>query len=274
MPLSLEPTIQLLQGRDFNERDSVDGAQPAVIVNEAFVERWWPDGNPLGKRINYSSNPDEDDPWMEVVGVVTGVHHAGLDSDISIGIYRPHGQYANSDMSLAVRTQSDPLSYVNAVRREIWSIDPKLPPYAIRTMEQVIHEGNWEAPLYSWLFAAFSLVALVLAAVGVYGVVSYSVAQRTREFGIRMALGADRSRVIGLVVRQGVLLTAFGLIGGLAVALALMRFLQSIMFGINPTDPVVYSVAAAAMAGVAILAAYMPARRATRVNPVKALQQE
>ncbi len=266
--------IQLLQGRDFNERDSMEGARQAVIVNQAFVERWWPDENPLGKRISYSSEPDEDNPWMEVVGVVTGVRHYGLDSDISIGIYRPHGQWGNSDMSLAVKTQSDPLSYVEAVRREIWSIDPKLPPYGIRTMKRVIHEGNWEAPLYSWLFAAFSLVALVLAAVGVYGVVSYSVAQRTREFGIRMALGADRSRVIGLVVRQGALLTAFGLIGGLAVALALMHFLQSIMFGINPTDPAVYAVTAGAMAGVAILASYMPARRATRVNPVKALQME
>ncbi len=266
--------IQLLQGRDFDERDSAEGAEQAVIVNEAFAERWWPDENPLGKRISYSSTPDENNPWMEVIGVVTGVRHYGLDSDISNGIYRPHGQWGNTDMFLAVKTQSDPLSYVNAVRSEIWSIDPKLPPYSIRTMDRVIYEGNWEAPLYSWMFTAFSLVALVLAAVGVYGVVSYSVAQRTREFGIRMALGADHNRVIGLVVRQGALLTAFGLLGGLAVALALMRFLQSIMFGINPTDPVVYSVTATAMAAVAILAAYMPARRATRVDPVKALQLE
>jgi putative ABC transport system permease protein len=266
--------IPLLQGRDFDERDVQEGSVPVAIVNETFVERYWPDENPLGKRFIYGTTPSEDNPWMEVIGVAGDARYAGLNVDIREGFYRTDGQYSNTSMALAVKTARDPLEMADVVRQAVWAIDPNLPASQVMTMERLAQERHWEPTLYSWMFGIFSLIALVLAAVGVYGVVSYSVAQRTREFGIRMALGAGSGRVVGLVVRQGMLLTAIGLVGGILVALALMRFLQSIMFGINPTDPGVYTITALAMAAVAILAAYLPARRATHVDPVIALRNE
>ena len=266
--------IPLLQGRDFDERDAREGAVPTVIVNETFANRYWPGENPLGKRLAYGSGPSEENPWMEVVGVAGDVRHYGLNSEIREGFYRPHGQYPVGSLALAVKTRGDPLDLVDAVRRQIWTIDPDLPPYQIQTMERVVQQRNWEPTLYSWMFGIFSLIALVLAALGVYGVVAYSVAQRTREFGIRMALGAGSGRVVGMVVRQGGLLAAIGLVAGVAASLGLMRFLQSIMFGINPTDPAIYAVTAATMAAVAMVASYLPARRATHIDPVIALRQE
>ena len=266
--------IPIVLGRDFNETDYARGGTPVVIVNRQLAERWWPDENPLGKRIRYYASPTEDDPWMEVVGVVEGIHHYGLQYGIYEGIYRPHAQYPVADLSLVIRTGGDPLELVDPVRREIRSMDPRLPPFDIRTMERVMREGNWEAPLYAWLFNVFSTIGLLLAALGVYGVVAYSVVQRTREFGIRMALGAAPERVVRQVIRQGAGLASIGLAGGLLVAFALMRFTASLLYEVSTNDPFIYILTAVIMLGVVLLASYLPARRATSIHPVDALRYE
>lgn len=267
--------IPLLRGRDFNESDVAEGAPMAVVVNEAFVEYYWSDSDPLGRRICYGDEPTDDEAgWMQVVGVVGDTHNSGYGNTVRPGIYRPHAQYAVSDMMLTVKTLSDPLGIVDSIRSEVWSLDPDLPLAYIRTMDRVILESNWGQHLFTWLFGVFSFIALVLASVGVYGVVAYSVSQRSREFGIRMALGAGPGRVTRLVVRQGFALAGIGLIAGLIIALLVMRYVSSIMFGVSPTDPVVYGTATVTMGVVAVLASYIPARRATRVDPVDALRNE
>ncbi len=265
--------IPLLRGRYFTDRDVAAGAPSVVIVNETFAERYWPDEDPLGKRISTTGDPAESD-WIEVVGVTGDVRHYGLDSPVRVGIYRPYTQYVAYSLSLVISTVSGPLDMVEPVRRAVWGVDPDLPLYQIRSMEQVIREDNFEQPLYTWLFGIFSVIALVLASVGVYGVVAYSVEQRTREFGIRMALGAEGRDVVRLVVGKGALLAVIGLGAGLAVAFLTMRFLGSILYGVSHDDPTVYGMATAAMAVVAVLASYLPARRATRVDPLDALRYE
>jgi len=244
--------IPLLMGRDFDDTDIEEGAGQAVIVNEAFVERYWPDADPLGRRICYGGGPtDDENLWMQVVGVVGKTHNAGYGNPVGPAVYRPHAQYAVSSLVLVVRTLSDPLVIVDPIREEIWSLDPDLPLVDIMTMERVLQEENWGQTLFTWLFGVFSFIAILLAAVGVYGVVAYSVSQRSREFGIRMALGAGPGRVVRLVVRQGLVLSAYGLVAGLGIALLVMRFVSSIMFGVSPTDLAVYSLATVVMGAVA-----------------------
>ncbi len=266
--------IPILRGRDFSPTDTDRDAPPVVIVNRQFAERWWPGENPLGRRIRYYTDPTENDPWMEVVGVVEGVHHYGLRYGIYEGIYRPYAQYPVTELSLVIRTGGDPLEFVDPVRREIRAMDSTLPPFDIHTMEQVMREGNWLEPLYAWLFNAFSVIGLLLAAMGIYGLVVYSVVQRTREFGIRMALGAAPERVVRQVVRQGAGLAAIGLAGGLLAAFGFMRFLSSLLYEVSPNDPLIYLLTSATMLGVVVLASYLPARKATAIHPVDALRSE
>ena len=266
--------IPLLLGRDFDDRDVAESASPVAIVNREFAERHWPGESPIGKRIRHYAEPRDDDPWMDVVGVVEGVYHFGFKSRIYEGMYRPLAQVPVAALSLVVKTAGEPLDLVAPLREEIWALDPDLPPYSIRTMVRVIREGNWQEPIYAWLFSVFSAIALTLAAVGVYGVVSYSVAQRSREFGIRLALGAAPARVVRLVLGQGTRLTVVGLVAGLLLAFLAMRFIQHVFFGVDARDPVVYGFTALSMAAVALVASYVPARRATRVDPADALRAE
>lgn len=266
--------IPMVRGREFNDRDAIEGSLPVVIVNESFAEKYWPDGDPVGKRISYSSQLDTEAEWMEVIGVAANTHNAGYSNPVSPGIYRPHSQYGLSNMTLVLKAASDPLDLVENVRPEIWAIDPNLPLDSIQTMKQAMVEEDWDQYLFAYMFGVFSIIALILASVGVYGVVSYSVAQRSREFGIRMALGAGPGKVVRLVVRQGVILSLFGLAAGIVISLLVMKFVSSILFGVNPTDVVVYSIATITMGIVVLIASYLPARRATNVDPVDALRIE
>ena len=227
----------------------------------------------MGKRIKWGG-PDSEWPWMEIVGVTGEVRHFGLDSPIELGYYRPFSQTTFSRMTLVVRTGSDPLEMVEEVKAEVWAVNPDVTVYDIRTMERVIYEEHWEPAVYSRTFNIFSAIALILAALGVYGVVAFSVVQRTREFGIRLALGARAGAVVRLAVRQVAFLTGIGLLVGLASAFFLMRLVSGMLFGVVYYDPAIYAITALAMAAVALIACYIPARRATRVDPVDALKYE
>ena len=266
--------IPLLRGRDFEEQDMALHTSPVVIVNRTMAEQWWPGEDPIGKHLNYGLAQIAEDPWQEVVGVVENIRWNARDPEPQAHFYRPYTQYDTDQLYLLVKARSDPADLVDPVRRQIWELDSNLPLWRVRTLRRVMLEAQWEAPLFTWLFGVFSVLSLILAAIGVYGVIAYSVEQRRREFGVRMALGASPGRVLRLVVGQGGRLALFGLLGGLAVAWGLMRFAASMFFGVDPTDPVIYTTMALAMAAVALVACWLPARRATRVDPVDALRQE
>jgi putative ABC transport system permease protein len=266
--------IPLVRGRDFDDRDLLPNAPQTVIVSRRLAEQAWPDQDPIGKRMNYGGDPNSGDSWQEVVGLVEDVRWDIQNLEPEPQMYRPFSQYANSYFYLIVKGWSDPLELVDGVRQQIREMDPNLPVIRVRTMRRVMLERNWESPLFTWLFTVFSILSIILAAIGVYGVIAYSVEQRRREFGVRMALGASPARVLRLVVWQGGRLALIGLVGGLLVAFASMRFASGMFYGVEPTDPVIYTTMALAMAAVALTASWLPARRATRVDPVKALRQE
>jgi len=264
--------IPLLKGRYLDERDR-EGAPPVALINELFAESLWPGEDPLGKRIAFSYQPSPED-WIEIVGVVGNVRQAGFNRNIARCVYRPMAQEGRSSAFFVLNTAGDPLGMVESARRAVWTVDADLPLYQILSMEQVIRQRNWEEPLYAFLFGIFAVIALVLASVGVYGVVAYSVSQRTREFGIRMALGADSGAVKRLVVGQVELLGGIGVGMGLLVSFASMKVLESLLFGVRHDDLTVYAIAALVMTAVALLASYLPARRATLVDPVETLRAE
>ncbi len=265
--------IPLVRGREFNDQDMFPNAPQTVIVSRHLAEQWWPDEDPIGKRINYGGDPERD-PWQEVIGVAEDIRWDPRSQETESHMYRPFALATTTYMYLIVKARSDPLTLVDGIRQEVRGLDPDLPVARVRTMHRVMSEANWETPLFTWLFGVFSVLSLILAAIGVYGVIAYSVEQRRREFGVRMALGASPGRVLRGVVGQGGRLALFGLLGGLAAAFGSMRFAASMFYGVEPTDPVIYTTMALAMAAVALVATWLPARRATRVDPVSALRQE
>ncbi|MCI0489448.1 MAG: ABC transporter permease [Blastocatellia bacterium] len=265
--------IRMLQGRDFNELDAEEKSPEVVIVNETMVRRYWPGDDPIGKRLKYGDHESKS-PWRTVVGVVNDVRHYGLDNQIREGVYVPHQQFAVSSMTFVIRTALDPSNMTGAVRSQIWEIERDLPVYQIRTMEEVLSRSVWQSRLYSWLFAIFAVMALVLAAVGVYGVISQSVTQRTHEIGIRMALGARPGDVLKMIVGHGAKLALIGMVMGLMGAFGVTWVMSKLLFGISATDPVTFAATSLALLGVAILASYIPARRATKVDPMVALRYE
>jgi putative ABC transport system permease protein len=265
--------IPVLQGRDFDPGTVTADGSPVVIVDESFARRYWPHTSAIGKRVKYGV-ADSPWPWMAVVGVVGDTRHFALDVPIEQGMYRPLVQEPMRSQTLLIKTVSDPRQLMDRVRQEIWSLDPNLPVYDIQTMDQVLGATYRDRAAQMWLLSAFSAVALLLAALGVYGVVSYSVAQRTREFGVRMALGAPRQRIANLVVSQVARLAGIGLVCGLPIALVVMRFASSMLFDVGPGDLTTYGIAAVLMSGVAATAAAVPARRAARLDPLAALRLE
>jgi predicted permease len=265
--------IKLLKGRAFDERDGRPGTDPVVIVNETLAKIHWPGQDPIGKRFKFG-DPSSTDPWMRVVGVVGDVRQRSLDTPIRQGMYVPLAQRPLRGLSVIVRTATTPLALVDAVRRTIRDIDRNLPVSNVFTMDRVIVRSLWQPRLFSWIFAVFGAVALVLAVVGVYGVVSYSVAQRTREIGIRMALGAEPGQVRTGVLRQGMTATAIGLAIGLTGAMAVTRVMGALLYGMSPTDPATYGFVTLVLAGTALVACLVPARRATKVDPLVALRNE
>ena len=273
--------IPLVRGRLLNSAD--DASAPLVaVVDTDFARRFWPNGDAVGRRVAVDAVPDvkpQTPRWRTIVGVVGHVKHYSLDVEGREQIYLPHtqplfGVYSPRDMTLAVRTSLDPTSVTSAVRDQVFAMDKDLPLYNIATMDQLISDSVAQPRLNLSLLVAFAVLALTLAAVGVYGVMAYAVTQRTQEFGIRMTLGAGRSDVLRQVFFEGGRLAALGLALGLIAALALTRLMASLLFGVKPADPLTLGAAAALLIFVAFAACYIPARRATRVDPIVALRYE
>jgi predicted permease len=259
----------LLLGHDFSERD-VAKSPGVVIIDETLARRWWPDENPLGNRL--VMGPEK--KVLEVIGVAKNAKHRSLFEAPHTFMYVPVTQTYRSAMTLLVRTAHDPTGLVAAVQRELRALDPNLPIFRIGTLAAQLSNSLMPQRLAAALVTAFGAIALLLAAIGLYGVMAYTVSQRTREIGIRMALGAQARDVLRLVVRQGMFIALFGVLLGLAAALALTRLMTSLLFGVSATDPLTFGVIALLLALVALLACYIPARRATQVDPLTALRYE
>ena len=257
-----------LAGRDFTERDAA-GAAPAAIINQALAARYFPDENPLGKRIRIDE-PGE--PWQTIVGVTASVHHAGLGVDADPEIFSPYAQSPWTTVALVVRTSANPENFAAAVRSRLWSIDKDQPISRLATMDRILADSLAGRRLNLFLLGSFAAVALLLALIGIYGVISYAVIERTPEFAIRMALGAQRASVWKLVLAQAAVLSSIGIAIGLAASLVLTRWMSSLLFHVRPIDPLTLAFVAALIFAAASLASFLPARRATRVDPMEALR--
>jgi putative ABC transport system permease protein len=262
--------IPLLHGREFDARDVRD-SPPVALVNESMAREFWPGEDPAGKRFRMG---DTKGPWKTVVGVVGDVLHKGLDAPHTIQVYLPNTQFTDSTVILAVRTSHEPVSLAAAVRSEIASLDPQVPVSEVATMEQVVSVSVANQRFGALLFLLFGVIALVLTAVGIYGVISYGVAQRRHEIGIRLALGATRREVLSLLVREAMKPALLGAVLGLSAAFGLTRLLSGLLYNVKPTDPLVFAAVVLLLIAVALLASYIPARRATRVDPMVALRYE
>ncbi len=264
----------LLAGRFFTPQDGA--GQPRVaIIDETLARRLWPNSSPLGKRMTLDYRfLEKPEPWYEIVGVVKHIRYRRLDADVREQVYFAHAQRQTRDMTLAIRTTSDPLNMVSAVRQGLRSIDPDQPVSQIRTLDQLVANALAPARFTLFLLTIFGSVAGVLAIVGIYSVIAYVVTQRTREIGIRMALGARASDMLYLFIRQGIILTMTGLAIGLVASFALLQSMKGLLYGVSATDPLTFIVTSSALALVALLACWIPARRAAKVDPMIALRAE
>ena len=263
--------IPMIAGRTFNDQDGRTQGALAVIVNETFARRFWPNQDPVGKRIRHRG---DNASWMTVVGVARDVKHYGSDRPMIPGVYLPYAQLRRSGMTVVVRTAIAPLDLVSGMREIVRRIDPDLPISDITTMSDRLHQSLWLRRLYSSLIGAFAGVALIMAVGGMYGVFSYVVNGRTREIGVRLALGADRGSVHWMVLRQGLILAGLGIGFGLFGTLFAVPLMQRLLLGIHGVDLLLCGVIPLVLTAVALLACYVPARRAARIDPMVALRCE
>lgn len=261
--------IPLLQGRFFTEADNAD-APLVIIVNQALVKKYWPAGDALGKRITFD-DPRKDPKWTTIVGIVGDVRHRGVDEPPKPEFYQPHAQLPYRSMILAVRSSQDPRPLTSAIRRELTSLDSELPIAHVRTLDEVVSDSIAPRRLSVLLLGLFATIALVLASIGMYGVMSYLVAQRTHEIGVRMALGAQRADVLKLILKRGAMLVAAGTGFGLVFAFLGTRALRSLLFGVGAFDVLTFTAATLVLATIALFASYIPALRATQADPMIAL---
>ena len=261
--------VPLLQGRDFIEQDGGDG-QLNVIVSESFARRFWPNENPIGKRFRSGAF----DLFGAVVGVVGNVRNAGLESEGGPAFYFSYGRIGMPALTVVARTVAPPETMAAALRAQTHSLDRDLPVYNVRTLDQLVYNAAGQSRFQTTLLSLFSVAALLLAAIGVYGVMAYAVTQRTYEIAVRMALGAQTRHALMLVVRQGMTLSLIGVAIGLALAFGLTRFLRGLLYQVSATDALTFAMIPLLLVGVTLLACYVPARRATKVDPLLALRGE
>jgi putative ABC transport system permease protein len=265
--------IPVLKGRTFTDRDDATAAR-VVIVTEATARHYWPSEDPLGKLVRIGVCAANDHDWCRVIGVVGDVQQHQLDQPPKPSVYVAYAQDPWPFLSMVVRTRMEPVSAASAVESAIHSVDKDQPVYGIRTMEAVIAASVSPTRLRMLLLGVFAGLALVLACVGIYGIMAYSVSQRRQEIGIRMALGAEPGHVRGLIVRQGARLALAGVFTGLILSLVLARSMSSLLFGVQPADPITLVSISVLLVVVALLASFIPAWRATRMDPLLALRGE
>jgi predicted permease len=263
--------IPLLRGRDFNERDK-DGSPRVAIIDESFARRFWPGyphgEDPIGQHLLVGSKVEP----VEIVGVVRNVHQDFENSAWPEAFYLAFPQYAQASATLAIRTSGDPLTFTGTLRRQVLALDPDQPISAVKTMDELVDEEVGQRRLLVGLLGSFAGVALLLALIGIYGVISYSVTERFHELGIRWALGARQADVLRLVMGEGLALTLAGIAVGIGGAVALTRVMKSVLFEVSPTDPTTFAGIGMLFVLVALAASYIPARRATRIDPMTTLR--
>ena len=260
------------RGRGFTDAEVFDSTSRVAIINQTMADRFWPNHDPLGRRFSSGLGPDAE--WLTVVGVVPTVKLRDIDTPDENQFYVPYAYAPWRTMSLVTRVRGDPAAFGPSLRRAVADVDPTLPLFEVQTMTELARLSYWDKRLYGLLFGSFAIIALLLAGIGVYGVMSYAVSQRTHEIGVRVALGAQLRDVLSMVVRRGVVLTVTGLMIGLIGAFALTRVLSGVLFGVSPTDPASYVGISLLLFAVALVASYVPARRAARVEPAVALRYE
>jgi len=268
--------IQLLAGREFTDHDD-STASGVVVISESVARRLWPDGNAIGKRISMEDNPKPGD-WLTIVGIVGDVRQQSLTDTPSASVYQPYHQvnqpFFLSHMSFVVRSRENPSAMASGIRAVLREADQELPVQSVTTMETIVAETMKETRSQTRLFGIFSIMALVLAAIGIYGVLACSVAERTHEIGIRMAMGAEEKDVLWMVFRRTLVLAASGVVIGTLGALAVTRVLAKFLFEVTPADPLTFSFVTGILLLTALLSAWIPARRAARVYPLEALRHE
>jgi putative ABC transport system permease protein len=262
----------VVAGRDLNEFDKA-GVPPVALVNEALGKKYFHGRNPVGKRIRFG-RPTDKDPWVTIVGVVADQKQDGLDAAVLPEAYAPLAQETQNPLTFVMRTKGDPQALVAFAREQVHAIDKDLAVTDVTTLQEEVHGSVKEQRFRTGLLSGFAAVALLLAAIGIYGVLAYLVTQRSREIGIRMALGAQRGRVLEMVLRQGMQPVLFGALAGVAGAVAVTRFIRGLLFGVEAVDPGTYALTVGALIAVAMCACYIPARRATQVDPMVALREE
>jgi putative ABC transport system permease protein len=264
--------IALRDGRSLSDTDGAD-APKTIVISESLVRRYFSGENPLGKHIKIGK-PDSDNPWMTVVGIVSDLHYSWINKELVPTIYRPFRQAPPYYTTIVLRTSGDPVKFASAVRAQIATVDPNLPIYNVKPMDKVITESIVGIAYVAAMMAVLGVVALVLASVGVFGVMSYSVSERSHEIGIRMSMGAQTRDILSLVLRGGLLLTILGLAIGLPIALLLARGLSGILYGVRAADPATFIGLPLVLLAVSALACYLPARRAANLDPLKALRHD
>jgi putative ABC transport system permease protein len=265
--------IKLIKGRAFTERDD-ENAPPVAIVNETMAKNLWPGEDAIGKHLTFGPTDTPNFRWSEIVGVVADVKHDGLQVASGMHAYGSQLQAAWPFQTIALRSQLDPASLLASARQAIQSVDPNQPVFDAKSMSAIVGESLATRRLILTLFSLFAAVALVLAAVGIYGVIAYSVTQRTHEIGVRVALGAQGGDILRLVLKQGIVLAATGVAIGLAAAFAVTRLMATLLFEVRANDPLTFGLIALALVAVALAACYVPARRAMKVDPMVALRYE
>ncbi|HSE98190.1 MAG TPA: ABC transporter permease [Blastocatellia bacterium] len=264
--------VPVLRGRNFTESDNTQSPN-VIIINDALARKYFQDEDPVGRRLMHNK-PSIPGPWYTIIGVVGDERQEGMSREVMPLIYQSNLQSPVNEMSLAIRTAVDPQSLIGAVRNEIRAMDKDLPPYEVETLKDILYKSVSKERFSTFLMASFAGIALLLAAVGIYGVMSYSVTQRTHEMGIRLALGARPTDVVRLVVTRGLALTLAGIGMGLAASYVLTRLMSSLLYSVSATDPVTFVAVSALLSLVALLACYIPARRAAKVDPMVALRYE